>query len=56
MPETKKIKRLTVDLPVELHARLKIGCINRQTTMNELIRSLIEQEFPGGKKRAASRK
>lgn len=40
------VKRLTVDLPTDLHTRIKVGCVERGVTMNGLIRELLEREFP----------
>lgn len=49
MSEPKKIKRLTVDIPELLHKELKIASINRDLSMNELIRQLIVNELAGKK-------
>ncbi|WFU07538.1 plasmid partition protein ParG (plasmid) [Rhizobium sp. CB3171] len=43
---TEVLKRLTIDMPESLHRRVKIGCTMRGTKMNELIRELLEREFP----------
>ena len=37
-----KIARLTIDLPVELHARFKAGCALKGTRMVDEVRRLIE--------------
>jgi hypothetical protein len=39
-------KRLTLDLPAELHARFKIGCTQRGVTMLETVCRFLEAEFP----------
>lgn len=40
------LKRLTIDMPESLHRRVKVGCSMRGTKMNEVIRELLEREFP----------
>ncbi len=44
------IKRLTVDLPEDLHIRVKSGCAERGISMNDLIRQYLMREFPPAKK------
>jgi hypothetical protein len=39
-------KRFTLDVPVELHARVKIGCAKRGKTMVEVICRWMDAEFP----------
>ena len=41
-----KTKRFTLDVPVELHARVKLACLKRDKTMLEEICRLLEAEFP----------
>jgi hypothetical protein len=45
-PAAETLKRLTIDMPESLHKRVKIGCTMRGTKMNEVIRDLLEREFP----------
>ena len=40
------MKRLTLDIPEEMHARFKLGCTQRKATMLEMIRGFIDAEFP----------
>jgi len=40
------IKRLTLDIPAELHARVKLGCVQRDKTMLEVICRFLDAEFP----------
>jgi hypothetical protein len=40
------IKRLIIDLPVSLHKRLKLGAVERDQTIGNVIRELIAREFP----------
>lgn len=39
-------KRVTVDIPAELHRRVKTQCAMREVNMTEVIRDLLEREFP----------
>lgn len=38
------LKRLTIDVPAELHTRLKVICASRGERMADVLRRLIEQE------------
>lgn len=38
------MKRLTIDIPAELHTRFKIFCASRGERMADVLRRLIEQE------------
>jgi len=40
------MKRFTIDVPVELHRRVKTACAQRGTKMAEVLRELLEREFP----------
>jgi hypothetical protein len=40
-------KRLTVDLPVSLHTRIKTTCAARGVKMVDEIRAMLEERFPG---------
>jgi hypothetical protein len=41
------MKRFTIDVPVELHTRVKIACAQRGAKMADTLRELLEREFPG---------
>lgn len=41
-----KTKRLTIDVPLDLHTRIKIACAKRGLNMADEARRLLEQEFP----------
>jgi hypothetical protein len=41
-----RMKRLTIDIPVSLHARIKSQCALRGTKMVDEIRALLEERFP----------
>jgi ParG len=41
-----KKKRLTFEIPAELHARVKAGCARRGTSMVAEIEALLDKHFP----------
>jgi len=44
---TIEIKRITVDVPADLHRRMKAGCARQGQSMSDAIRPLLEDAFPG---------
>src|ERR1700686_2998118 len=40
------MKRLTIDVPIDLHIRLKPGCAMRGEKIAHVVRVLIEREYP----------
>lgn len=42
------MKRFTIDVPVELHSRVKMACAQRGKIMADEVRRLLEAEFPAG--------
>jgi hypothetical protein len=48
-----KTKRFTIDVSESLHKRIKVECAARGTKMADVIRDLLEQEFPGSKGQGA---
>jgi len=42
------MKRLTIDVPVSLHKRIKSQCAMQDLVMADVIREMLEQRFPGG--------
>ena len=38
-------KRLTIDLPAGLHARVKAGCALRGVSIKEVVREFLDREF-----------
>jgi hypothetical protein len=40
------MKRLTFDIPADLHRRMKLACVEQDRDMAEVLRELIEQRFP----------
>jgi hypothetical protein len=43
------MKRLTVDIPEDLHARIKIGCATKRLKMSDAVRALLEHHWPEDK-------
>ena len=43
---TVPMKRLTIDIPNELHVRIKMQCAARSRKMADEIRELLEERFP----------
>lgn len=41
--------RFTIDIPTELHARIKSQCALRKVKMREEIQALLEKHFPTAK-------
>lgn len=39
-------KRLTLDVPVDLHRRIKIGCASQDRLMADVLREVLEAAFP----------
>jgi hypothetical protein len=40
------MKRFTIDVPLDLHARVKIACAQRGLNMADELRRILEREFP----------
>ena len=40
------LKRLTVNIPDELHHRIKVRCAYERLQISEVVRSLLTKEFP----------
>jgi ParG len=41
-----RFKRLTIDIPMNLHIRIKTQCASRGTKMADEIRAMLEERFP----------
>jgi hypothetical protein len=39
-------KRLTVDVPADLHKRLKIHCASTEQQISDVVRTMLEKEYP----------
>lgn len=42
---TEPMKRLTIDIPLELHRRVKRECADRGIKMADIVRELLDKEF-----------
>ncbi|MCK4578418.1 MAG: hypothetical protein KAU50_06490 [Candidatus Marinimicrobia bacterium] len=40
-----QMKRLTIDVPAELHTAIKVDCARRGAKMADVIRDLLESQF-----------
>ena len=40
------MKRFTIEVPVELHRRIKAACARRGLKTSSVLRDLLEREFP----------
>jgi hypothetical protein len=45
-PPGEPMKRLTIDVPVSLHRRIKTACARRGLKTSTVLRDLLEREFP----------
>ena len=45
-PPAGPMKRLTLDVPLELHRRIKVACATRGLKMADVLRALLERQFP----------
>lgn len=43
--DTHPIKRLTIDIPLSLHVRVKSQCVLRGISMVDVVRDFLEREF-----------
>jgi len=43
---TEPMKRFTIDVPVSLHTRVKTQCAMRGVKMADVLREMLEREFP----------
>ncbi|WP_019624938.1 plasmid partition protein ParG [Thioalkalivibrio thiocyanoxidans] len=43
--EKPKLKRLTIDIPEELHRKIKMQCAERGTKIAEEVRQLLESKY-----------
>lgn len=42
---TERTKRLTIDIPASLHSRVKLRCVQDETTIADVVRSYLEEQF-----------
>ena len=47
MPAEKKpTTRFTLDVDTDLHTRMKIECVRQGKMMSDVLRAILEREFP----------
>lgn len=39
------MKRFTIDVPLDLHTRIKTGCAQRRLKMADVVRAWLQREF-----------
>ncbi len=44
-PEQETMKRLTINVPASLHARVKLACVKDDVTIADVVRNFLEQSF-----------
>jgi hypothetical protein len=47
--QAEKTKRLTIDIPLSLHKRVKSQCASQGTTIADVVRHFLERKFPESK-------
>lgn len=47
------MKRLTVDISEDLHARIKVDCATKRQNMADALRAVLERNWPADKEEAA---
>ena len=40
------VKRLTIDIPLGLHRRVKAGCVGEEVYIADLVRQFLDRRFP----------
>ena len=40
------VKRLTIDIPLGLHRRVKAGCVREEVYIADLVRQFLDRRFP----------
>lgn len=45
-PEKKPTVRFTLDVDTDLHTRMKIECVRQGKMMSDVLRAILEREFP----------
>ncbi len=45
-PAAEPTRRFTFDVPVALHRRIRLRCIDQDRPMADVLRDLLEREFP----------
>ncbi len=45
-PQPEPKKRMTVDLPLSLHSRIKLRCVQDNVAISDVVREMLEKRFP----------
>ena len=45
-PAAEPVKRLTIDIPLGLHRRVKTGCVREEVPIADVVRDFLERRFP----------
>ena len=45
-PVAEPIKRLTIDIPLGLHRRVKTGCVREDVAIADVVRDFLDRRFP----------
>jgi hypothetical protein len=43
-----ELKRLSIDIPEELHLRIRVDALKRRSTMTEVVVEVLERAWPEG--------
>lgn len=46
IPKPEETRRLTVDVPLSLHRRIKIKCVMEDAGVSDVVRKVLERAFP----------
>lgn len=44
--DSARLQRLTIDIPVSLHRRIKVACAKRGTKISDEVRALLDRNYP----------
>lgn len=55
VPKPEGLKRLTIDIPKSLHARVKSACAENEESIADVVRKLLEKKFPDPSKQKHNR-
>ena len=46
-------KRVTIEMPLDLHLRVKVGCAQRMRNIADVVREFLDNEFPTQKRQSS---
>jgi len=52
-PEQGPTKRVTIEMPLDLHLRVKVGCAERMRNIADVVREFLDNEFPTQKRQSS---